>query len=643
MEKCVGALAFLQMIFRRLMSSSARVRIPPERIRNFGIIAHVDHGKSTLADRLLEVSRSIRKDRTNQQVLDKLSVERERGITVKAQTVSMFYEHAGERYLLNLIDTPGHIDFHYEVSRSLAACQGILLVVDASQGIQAQTLANYYLAADQNLTIIPILNKIDLPHANVKHVSEELKSMLDIDTKDIIQVSAKSGLNVDQVLPAIIERIPAPQARLERPLQALLFDLWHDAYKGIVCLVSIKQGTLKPGMTIVSHHTKQEYEIVEIGLLRPSANRIDDTQDMHIDAEGRMPVQELIAGQVGYVLTTMKKLQDACVGDTFYQKGNRVDALPGFKPSKPMVFAGLFPMDASEYQRLHHALQKLYLSDSSVTITPTTSSALGLGFHVGFLGMLHMDVFKQRLETDFFGDQVLITAPFVGCRIEDETNPGVMRLVKDPREFPVKPGNKCRVEEPFVNATIVTPEQYLGSILNLCERRRGEQNDVNYISSDRVILQYRLPLTELAHSHFFNELKQYSSGYASFDYDPEPEYDQSDLVRMDVVLNGESIDALTSVCHQSVSEGRAREMASRLSELLSRDLFEIRIQVMVNGKSVARETLGALRKDVTAKCYGGDQTRKRKLLEKQKEGKKRMKSIGKVQLSHESFLKLIAR
>ena len=464
---------------------------------------------------------------------------------------------------------------------------------------------------------------------------------LDIDPADIISVSAKSGLNVDKILPAIIERIPSPPISTtnQQPLKALLFDMWHDSYKGIICMISIKQGELRPGSTIVSHHSKTEYEVLEVGLMRPSANRVED--GYNTDHDGRMPTRHLKAGQVGYVLTSMKNLNDAVVGDTFYLKGHKVDSLPGFKPMKPMVFAGIFPTDASAYQKLQSSLQKLNLSDSSVTITPTTSSALGLGFHLGFLGMLHLDVFKQRLESEFFGEEVIATSPFVGCKIEQSS--GQMVALKDPRDFPMKPALRIRMEEPFVNSTIVTPEKFLGSILNLCERRRGEQQDVHYISDERVILTYKLPLAEIAHSHFFNELKQFSSGYASFDYDPDPEYLESDMVRLDVSLNGEIVDTLASVCHRSAAEQRARDMANKLKNLISRDLYEIRIQVLMNGKSIARETLSALRKDVTAKCYGGDQTRKRKLLEKQREGKKRMRNIGKVQLSHEAFLELVSR
>ncbi|KAJ2807075.1 Translation factor guf1 mitochondrial [Coemansia furcata] len=599
--------------------------IPPERIRNFSIIAHIDHGKSTLADRLLELTGVISKTGKNKQVLDKLKVERERGITVKAQSVSMFYEHKGHRYLMNLIDTPGHVDFSYEVSRSLAACQGTILLVDAAQGIQAQTVANFYLAFGEGLSVIPMLNKVDLPTAEPERAAKQIESAFEIDADCILKISAKTGLGIEQVLPAVIEKTPPPLGSADKPFKALLFDTWYDTYVGVVCLMAVKDGSICRGDRIVSSHSGTKYEVMEVGVMHPE----------------QTPTTQLRVGQVGYIVCNMKSIAEAHVGDTFYLDKFPVEALPGFVPAKSMVFAGVFPIDAGEFDRLNESIQKLTLNDSSVSVHKETSAALGQGWRLGFLGTLHMDVFRQRLEEEY-DTNILITSPTVPYQIKYRD--GTSKFIRTPADFPDANVMNDFVEstmEPFVTSTLIFPEKYLGSMLELCTTHRGELQNHTFIDESRVMLKCRLPMAEIV-TDFFDKLKSKSQGFASFDYE-EAGYDASDLVKMEVLLNGEAVDALAAVMHKSSVVVAGREIASRLKDVIRRQLFDIIIQTTANGKIVARETVKQLRKNVTAKCYGGDITRKMKLLNKQKEGKKRLKRIGKVDLPHEAFLTIVKR
>ncbi|KAJ2362268.1 Translation factor guf1 mitochondrial [Coemansia sp. RSA 2610] len=596
---------------------------PPERIRNFSIIAHIDHGKSTLADRLLELTGVISKTGKNKQVLDKLKVERERGITVKAQSASMFYEYQGQQYLMNLIDTPGHVDFSYEVSRSLAACQGTILLVDAAQGIQAQTVANFYLAFGEGLEVIPMLNKVDLPTAEPERAAQQIESTFEIDSSRILHMSAKTGLGVDQVLPAIIESTPPPSGSIDRPFKALLFDTWYDKYVGVVSLMAIKDGCIKKGDRIVSSHSQTKYEVSEVGIMYPEPT----------------PTTSLQVGQVGYITCNMKSIAEAHVGDTFYKEKQPVDPLPGFVPAKSMVFAGVFPIDADEFNRLDESIQKLTLNDSSVSVHKETSAALGQGWRLGFLGTLHMDVFRQRLEEEY-DTNVLITAPTVPYQIKFRD--GTTKYIRTPADFPDAHTMQETVEatmEPYVAATAIFPEQYLGQMLELCTMRRGEVQNHTFIDESRVLLKCRLPMAEIV-TDFFDQLKSKSQGFASFDYE-EAGYEASDLVKMEVLLNNEPVDALAAVMHRSNVVTMGRDIAKRLKEVIRRQLFDIIIQTAANGKIVARETVKQLRKNVTAKCYGGDITRKMKLLNKQKEGKKKMKKFGKVELPQEAFLSIM--
>ncbi|KAJ1735665.1 Translation factor guf1 mitochondrial [Coemansia biformis] len=596
---------------------------PPERIRNFSIIAHIDHGKSTLADRLLELTGVISKTGKNKQVLDKLKVERERGITVKAQSASMFYEHMGQKYLMNLIDTPGHVDFSYEVSRSLAACQGTILLVDAAQGIQAQTVANFYLAFGEGLEVIPMLNKVDLQTAEPARAAKQIESAFEIDAGGLLHMSAKTGLGVDQVLPAVIEKIPPPGGSSGRPFKALLFDTWYDRYQGVVCLMAVKDGAIRKGTRIVSNHSKTKYEVAEVGIMYPEPT----------------PTTSLQAGQVGYIVCNMKSIAEAHVGDTFYRDKEPVEALPGFVPAKSMVFAGVFPIDADEFDRLDESIQKLTLNDSSVSVHKETSAALGQGWRLGFLGTLHMDVFRQRLEEEYDAN-VLITAPTVPYQIKYRD--GSTHFIRTPADFPSAISMQDAVVatmEPFVSATVIFPEQYMGQMFELCTTHRGEIQNHTFIDESRVMLKCRLPTAEVV-TDFFDKLKSKSQGFASFDYE-EAGYGESDLVKMEVLLNGESVDALAAVMHRSSVVTTGRDMARRLKEVIRRQLFDIIIQTAANGKIVARETVKQLRKNVTAKCYGGDISRKMKLLNKQKEGKKRMKKFGKVELPQEAFLSVM--
>lgn len=595
----------------------------PDKIRNFSIIAHIDHGKSTLADRLLEITGTL-STRTgqNEQFLDKLQVEKERGITVKAQTASMFHTYKGETYLLNLIDTPGHVDFSYEVSRSLYACQGALLLVDAAQGVQAQTMANFYLAFEQDLTIIPVINKIDLPNANIPKVLNEIYKLFDFNENDAVLCSAKTGVGITNILDAIVERMPAPQSNLDLPLKALLFDSWYDEYRGVVCLVALKDGVLKKGDQIFLHQSNCRHEILELGLMYPE----------------QKPMDALYAGQVGYIITGMKTIKEARVGDTISHPKTNIIAFPGFKPAKSMVFAGIFPVDTSEFELLADAIEKLTLNDASVHVEKKTSAALGLGYRCGFLGLLHMDVFKQRLEQEYELD-IIATAPSVMYQIELKHGAGKISI-ENPSDFP-DPSRIETILEPMLSGTIIVPKQYLGNVLSLCQEKRGIQKDMSYLDEDRVVLNYLLPLNEVA-TDFYDTLKSISSGYASFDYEPAG-YEPSDLVKMDILLNGDPVDALAVIVHRSKAERIGRDLCEKLSKVIPRQMFEVIIQAGIGAKILARERVAALRKNVTAKCYGGDITRKRKLLEKQKEGKKRMKQVGSVSVPSEAFLTILKR
>jgi elongation factor 4 len=594
----------------------------PAHIRNFSIIAHIDHGKSTLSDRLLEITGTVGERQKQEQFLDKLQVERERGITVKAQTASMFYEYKGQTYLLNLIDTPGHVDFNYEVSRSLYACQGAVLLVDAAQGVQAQTMANFYLAFDQDLSIIPVMNKIDLPNADTDRVAREMYKLFDFKKEDIIEASAKANIGTYDILNAVIDRIPAPLGFPEKPLRALLFDSWFDEYRGVICLTAIHDGILAKGDTIGLAQADVEYEVLECGLMYPELT----------------PMPALYPGQVGYVITGMKTVREARVGDTIFHSKHPVTPFPGFKPAKPMVFAGIYPVDSEDFEQLQDAIAKLTLNDASVSVEKKSSVALGLGFKCGFLGLLHMDVFKQRLEQEY-NLNVIATAPSVLYKVKYKNKPDLV-TVESPSDFPDQSVLEYALE-PMIKATIITPSAYLGNLIKLCEEKRGTQLDLSYLEEHRVILKYRLPLNEVA-IDFYDQLKSLSSGYASFDYE-EDGFDQSDLVRMDILLNGKPVDALSTVVHDDKAYYIGRDLAERLKEVIHRQLFEVIIQAAVGAKIISRSRVAPLRKDVTAKCYGGDITRKRKLLEKQKEGKKRMKQVGNVEVPQEAFLSILKK
>ncbi|KAI3452332.1 hypothetical protein Pfo_008997 [Paulownia fortunei] len=600
-------------------------RYPSDKIRNFSIIAHVDHGKSTLADRLLELTGTIRKGHGQPQYLDKLQVERERGITVKAQTATMFHRHnflgTDTNFLLNLIDTPGHVDFSYEVSRSLAACQGVLLVVDAAQGVQAQTVANFYLAFEANLTIIPVINKIDQPTADPDRVKEQLKSIFDLDPNEALLTSAKTGQGLEQVLPAVIDRIPPPPGESSSPLRMLLLDSYYDEYKGVICHVAVVDGALRKGEKISSAATGQSYEVLDVGIMHPELTQTG----------------VLLTGQVGYVVSGMRSTKEARVGDTLYHTRSTIEPLPGFKPVKHMVFSGLYPADGSDFEALNHAIERLTCNDASVSVTKESSTALGLGFRCGFLGLLHMDVFHQRLEQEH-GAHVISTVPTVPYIFE--YSDGSKVHIQNPAMLPSNP--KQRVTacwEPTVIATIIIPSEYVGSIITLCSERRGEQLEYSFIDSQRAIMKYRLPLREIV-VDFYNELKSITSGYASFDYE-EADYQASDLVKLDILLNGQPVDAMATIIHRLKAQRVGRELVEKLKKFIDRQMFEITIQAAIGSKVIARETVSAIRKNVLAKCYGGDVTRKRKLLEKQKEGKKRMKRVGSVDIPQEAFHELL--
>ncbi|KAG7548585.1 Transcription factor GTP-binding domain [Arabidopsis suecica] len=601
-------------------------KFPSEKIRNFSIIAHIDHGKSTLADRLMELTGTIKKGHGQPQYLDKLQVERERGITVKAQTATMFYENKVEDqeasgYLLNLIDTPGHVDFSYEVSRSLSACQGALLVVDAAQGVQAQTVANFYLAFEANLTIVPVINKIDQPTADPERVKAQLKSMFDLNTDDVLLVSAKTGLGLEHVLPAVIERIPPPPGISDSPLRMLLFDSFFNEYKGVICYVSVVDGMLSKGDKVSFAASGQSYEVLDVGIMHPE-----------LTSTG-----VLLTGQVGYIVTGMRTTKEARIGDTIYRTKTTVEPLPGFKPVRHMVFSGVYPADGSDFEALSHAIEKLTCNDASVSVAKETSTALGMGFRCGFLGLLHMDVFHQRLEQEY-GTQVISTIPTVPYTFE--YSDGSKLQVQNPAALPSNPKYRVTASwEPTVIATIILPSEYVGAVINLCSDRRGQQLEYTFIDAQRVFLKYQLPLREIV-VDFYDELKSITSGYASFDYE-DAEYQASDLVKLDILLNGQAVDALATIVHKQKAYRVGKELVEKLKNYIERQMFEVMIQAAIGSKIIARDTISAMRKNVLAKCYGGDITRKKKLLEKQKEGKKRMKRVGSVDIPHEAFQQIL--
>jgi len=592
-----------------------------DRVRNFCIIAHIDHGKSTLADRLLERTGALSQREMMEQVLDSMDLERERGITIKAHVVSLTYTaRDGQTYLLNLIDTPGHVDFSYEVSRSLAACEGALLVVDASQGVEAQTLANAYLAVEQGLEIIPVLNKIDLPQADPARVKEQIEQVVGLDASDSLAISAKTGEGVEEVLEALVTRVPPPRGGASAPLRALVFDASYDAYRGVRCLVRVVDGCLRRGERVRFLASGRDAEVEAVGVLTPR------------------PVQqeELGTGEVGFLFAGIKDIHQVRIGDTLTDARRPADTLlPGFRDAKPMVFAGLYPVDAAQFEELRDALAKLALNDSAFTFEADTSQALGFGFRCGFLGLLHMEIVQERLEREFHLE-LITTAPNVAYRVL--TKSGQMIEVENPAQLP-DPGRIAAIEEPVIIATILTPEEYLGAVLKLVEGRRGEQARFEHLGGGRVLLEYRLPLAEVV-LDFYDKLKSCSRGYASFDYHLAG-YQEADLVKLDILVNGEPVDALALIVHRASAYPRARTLAGKLKEMIPRQLFEVVIQAAIDNRVIARETVKPLRKNVIAKCYGGDITRKRKLLERQKEGKKRLKRLGRVDIPQDAFLAVL--
>ncbi len=592
-----------------------------ELIRNFCIIAHIDHGKSTLADRMMELTDTVAVRDMEEQMLDTMEIERERGITIKATAVRMFYTHTdGKKYMLNLIDTPGHVDFTYEVSRSLAACEGAVLVVDATQGIEAQTLANVYLALDNDLEIVPVINKIDLPSAQPEFVIKEIEDVIGLPAEEAPRISAKNGINIDQVLQQVVDNIPAPGGDPEAPLQALIFDSIYDNYKGALSYVRVQNGTIKPGMRIRYMATGREFDVTEVGVFTP----------------GLLPADSLTAGEVGYISASIKSVAETKVGDTITDANNPAkEALPGYKQANPMVFCGIYPADGADYENLRDALDKLKLNDASLSYEPETSMALGFGFRCGFLGLLHMEIIQERLEREFDLDLVT-TSPSVIYKVK-LTDGGEM-LLDNPSNMP----NVAEIEymeEPVVEAHIMTPSEYVGTIMELCQDKRGVFKDMTYIEEDRVNIKYELPLNEIIYD-FFDQLKSRSRGYASFDYELK-EYVKSDLVKLDFLLNGDICDALSTIVHRDKAYAKGRAVAEKLQEVIPRQQFEIPIQAAIGGKIIARETVRAVRKDVLAKCYGGDMSRKTKLLAKQKEGKKRMRQIGTVSLPSDAFMSVL--
>lgn len=593
-----------------------------DNIRNFSIIAHIDHGKSTLADRLLEFTGALTQREMQAQILDNMELERERGITIKARAVKLIYKAKdGKEYELNLIDTPGHVDFNYEVSRSLAACEGAVLVVDAAQGIEAQTLANTYLAMEHDLEIVPVINKIDLPSARPDEVKQEIEDVIGIDGENAPLISAKNGINIEEVLEKIVELIPPPAGDEDAPLKALIFDSYYDAYKGVIVYVRIIDGKLKSGQRIKMMATGSEFDVVDVGYLHPN---------------GLVSADEISAGEVGFITASIKNVQDVHVGDTVTTSENGAEeALPGYKEVKSMVYSGIYPADGARYDDLREALEKLQLNDAALNFEAETSVALGFGFRCGFLGLLHMEIIQERLEREFNLDLVT-TAPSVEYKVIKTD--GIILTIDNPTNLP-DVSEIDYMEEPIVRASILSPKEYVGSIMELCQDRRGTYIDMEYLDETRVQLNYFLPLNEIIYD-FFDALKSRTRGYASFDYEFE-RYERSDLVKLDMLLNGEMVDALSFIVHSDRAYSRGRRMAEKLKEVIPRQLFEVPIQAAVGGKIIARETVKAMRKDVLAKCYGGDISRKRKLLEKQKEGKKRMRQVGSVEVPQEAFMSVL--
>ena len=591
-------------------------------IRNFCIIAHIDHGKSTLADRLLQVTNTIADRDMQAQALDNMDLERERGITIKSHAIQMDYKHEGQDYILNLIDTPGHVDFSYEVSRSIAACEGALLIVDASQGIEAQTISNLYLALEHDLEIIPILNKMDLPGAMPEEVSDQIIELIGCKIEDIIQASGKTGLGVDQILDAVINRIPAPKGDENEPLQAMIFDSVFNPFRGIIAYYRIRNGILKKGQKIRFLNTGRDYHADEIGILK---------MDL-------LPKKEVRAGDVGYIISGIKQANEVKVGDTITLAENPcLSAIKGFEDVKPMVFAGIYPVDTEDYEELRYSMEKLQLNDSSLVFEPESSAALGFGFRCGFLGMLHMEIIQERLEREF-NMTVITTVPNVSYKSYMRKDPDKAIIVNNPSELP-DPSGMQRIEEPYIKAQVITKTEYVGSIMTLCIEKRGELTNQIYLTQDRVEISFEMPLAEIVFD-FYDRLKSVSRGYASFDYHPIG-YRESDLIKMDLLLNAEQVDALSALVHRSNAFNLGKRICLKLKELIPRQQFEIPIQAAIGAKIIARETIKALRKDVTAKCYGGDISRKRKLLEKQKEGKKRMRQVGRVEVPQEAFLAVL--
>ena len=591
------------------------------KIRNFSIVAHIDHGKSTLADRLLEKTGTLTQREMEEQVLDNMELERERGITIKSQAARLIYKREnGEEYILNLIDTPGHVDFTYEVSRSLAACEGAILVVDAAQGIEAQTLANCYLALDNDLEIAPVINKIDLPSARPDEIKQEIEDVIGIEAEDAPMISAKTGLNVEDVLETIVEKIPAPNGDEDAPLKALIFDSYYDSYKGVVCYVRIIDGKVKPGTKVKLMATNKVYDITEVGVFTPKL----------------MPISELSAGDVGYITASIKNVADARVGDTVTEADRpTAEALPGYKKAVPMVYSGIYPVDGAKYDELKEALEKLQINDAALDFEPETSIALGFGFRCGFLGLLHMEIIQERIEREFNLD-IITTAPSVVYKVT-KTNGETIELT-NPTNLP-EPTEIDYMEEPIVKASIIAPTEYVGAIMDLCQERRGVYIDMEYLETTRVSINYEIPLNEIVYD-FFDTLKSRTRGYASFDYEFKG-YTTTELVKLDILLNGDVVDALSMIVPKERAYHKGRGIAEKLKEIIPRQMFEVPIQAAIGSKVIARETVKAMRKDVLAKCYGGDISRKKKLLEKQKEGKKRMRQLGSVEVPQEAFMAVL--
>ena len=595
--------------------------IPQEDIRNFSIIAHIDHGKSTLSDRLIELCGAVDQREMEPQLLDNMDLERERGITIKARAVGLTYHRGGKTYTLNLIDTPGHVDFNYEVSRSLAACEGAVLIVDASQGVEAQTLANTYLALEHDLEILPVINKIDLPAADPQRTKTEIEDIIGIPAMDAPEISAKQGINIQAVLDDIVDNVPPPQGDPGTPLQALVFDSQYDSYRGVIVLMRIVAGTLRRGMEVTMMSTGASYKVLEVGHLRPI---------------GLDPCEELGCGDVGYFTASIKNVEDTRVGDTVTETARpAAEPLPGYRPARSMVYCGIYTEDGSKYPDLRDALEKLKLNDASLSFEPESSVALGFGFRCGFLGMLHMEIIQERLEREFDLD-LITTLPSVIYRITKTD--GTVLMIDNPHDYP-NPASIEIAEEPFVNVSIITPQEFVGNIMPLCQDLRGEYKNMQYLDSRLVELHYEMPLNEIVYN-FFDTLKARTKGYASLDYEFSS-YHPSELVKVDMLLNGDQVDALSFIAHKDKAYGRARKLCEKLKENIPRQLFEIPVQAAIGGKIIARETVKALRKDVLAKCYGGDITRKKKLLEKQKEGKKKMRQLGTVQIPTEAFLAVL--